>query len=129
MLDPLRQVKAAGVRLTKVRQVVLNYLQEQGEPQTVAAIHRAIGGRGGVDLASVYRTVELLERLGLATREQHPSGAIYVLADRHHHHIVCRSCRRQACLPCAGELPRSRQGFTAVQHQVMFSGLCATCAR
>lgn len=125
MTNHRKQIKTAGRRLTRVRQAILAHIEATREPQTVAAIHHALAQR--VDLASVYRTMELLEQLGVVTRETSSQPAAYALADRHHHHVVCRVCQRKACLPCAVSLPSPR-GFTAVQHQVALTGVCAACA-
>ncbi len=124
-MSPLHQLKIAGFRMTAPRRRVLEYLRGQAEPQSVAAIHHGLGP--GVDLASVYRTVELLQRLGMVVREPREGTAAYRLAGQHHHHIICRSCDHQECLPCDLRLPTPK-GFSAVQHAVSLSGVCATCA-
>lgn len=124
MTDHRNKVKAAGYRMTRARQAVLDCLQRQDEPQTAAAIYRTLGER--IDLTSVYRTVELLEKLGLVTREQQDNLSAYTLFDHHHHHIVCRTCDVQTCLPCNVSV-RPPNGFSAVHHQVMLTGVCATC--
>lgn len=121
----LGKMKSTGFRLTKVRQAVLAYLERVQEPQTATAIFHGLGEPH--DLASVYRTIELFETLGIAAREQQGKLAAYVLADRHHHHIVCRSCDAHTCLPCEVSV-RAPNGFSAVHHQVMLTGVCATCA-
>ncbi|MDD5110093.1 MAG: transcriptional repressor [Patescibacteria group bacterium] len=120
------QVKTAGRRMTKARQAVLRYLQNQEEPRTAAEISRGLNGLR-VDLASVYRNVELLERLGVLMRSRQGNSAAYALSDRHHHHITCRSCRRRVCLPCEVSLPQPK-GFRSVQHEVRLTGVCAACA-
>lgn len=122
----LSVLSAAGVRLTAPRRRVLEYLQRQSEPKTAAQIFQGIGQ--GSDLASVYRTLELLERLGSVVREPRQSEAAYSLSSQHHHHIVCRNCERQACVPCDLHLP-SPKGFSAVQHAVSLTGVCTMCAR
>jgi Fe2+ or Zn2+ uptake regulation protein len=124
-VDYLQTIRAAGLRLTKARQAVVAALTEAKEPLTVAEIYERLGKRA--DLVSVYRTVERLEALGLLTREQQGAHAVFALADRHHHHIVCRSCEQQACLPCDVTVPIPK-GFSAVQHAVSLTGLCANCA-
>ena len=124
----LERLQLAGFRITRIRRAVLRYLERQREPKTAADIFRGIG-QGEVDLASVYRTVMLLERLGLLEREVQGRQAAFALAGNpHHHHIVCRACERQACLPCDFSLPPPR-GFTAVQHHLTLSGVCANCDR
>ena len=54
-------------------------------------------------------------------------------ADDHHHHLVCRSCRRtveveaQEIENWIEQLGR-RHGFTSVTHTVEAFGLCGECA-
>ena len=127
MTEYLTRVRQAGCRLTKARRAVIAYLQAHDEPQTAATVHRGLRGMR-TDLASVYRTLELLERLGVVSRESDGKTAAYAFADHHHHHIVCRGCHRKTCLPCALRLPSPR-GFSAVQHQVVLTGVCASCAQ
>lgn len=128
MVNSGERLRAAGYRLTKPRRAVLSYLQRQREPKTAAEIYRGMGRRT-IDLASVYRTVELLERLGLLERELQGKRASFALTtSTHHHHIVCRSCDRRDCLPCDLTVPPAR-GYRAVQHHLTLSGVCSSCAR
>ncbi|GAA2924325.1 hypothetical protein GCM10020221_20370 [Streptomyces thioluteus] len=56
--------------------------------------HRGQEDRRGVNISTVYRTLELLEELGLVSHAHLGHGApTYHLADRHDHiHLVCRDC-------------------------------------
>jgi len=48
----------------------------------------------GVNISTVYRTLELLKRLDLVTETDLGEGRVrYHPADRgHHHHLVCQEC-------------------------------------
>ncbi len=62
----------------------------------------------------MYRTLELLEELGLVSHAHLGHGApTYHLADRHHHlHLVCRDCTKviEADVEVASEFTRRSCG-------------------
>jgi len=84
---------------------------------------------------TVYRTLEILARLGLVCKVHVAAGChSYVLAGRGHvHHIVCSSCRRVATFDgCdleafVSEVGR-RTGYTVQSHWLELVGLCPACA-
>jgi Fe2+ or Zn2+ uptake regulation protein len=85
-----KSLKQAGVSLTKPRQVVFKGLQHH-KSLTMAEL---VAACTGVDRASVYRTTELFERLGIIIRI--PNGWKYRLElgeafHEHHHHATCSS--------------------------------------
>ena len=87
-----------------------------------------------MNISTVYRTLELLEELGLVTHAHLGHGApTYHLADRHHHiHLVCRDCTDviEADLSVAAEFTAQAArtfGFeTDMKHFAIF-GRCADC--
>ncbi|GAA3301665.1 hypothetical protein GCM10020295_45480 [Streptomyces cinereospinus] len=88
----------------------------------------------GVNISTVYRTLELLEELGLVSHAHLGHGApTYHLADRHHHlHLVCRDCTTviEADVSVAAEFTaklRETFGFdTDMKHFAIF-GRCKDC--
>lgn len=94
---------------------------------------------GFCDLATVYRSIQLLERLGWVKRFHFGAGAArYALleadGDSHQHHLVCTRCRRMVkigeCI--VRELEErvvSRSHFKAVTHRLEFFGICPTCQK
>ena len=66
----------------------------------------------GVNISTVYRTLELLEELGLVSHAHLGHGApTYHLADRHHHmHLVCRDCHAVTEADVSSWPRRSRTG-------------------
>ena len=50
----------------------------------------------GVNITTVYRTLELLEELGLVTHAHLSHGAptYHAVGEQQHVHLVCRSLRR-----------------------------------
>ena len=89
----------------------------------------------GVNISTVYRTLELLEELQLVSHAHLGHGApTYHLADRHHHiHLVCRDCTNviEADVEVAAEFRaklRDTFGFeTDMKHFAIF-GRCRDCS-
>lgn len=87
-------LRQRGYRLTPQRQLVLEAVDtlEHATPDDILIEVRKTAS--GVNISTVYRTLELLEELGLVSHAHLGHGApTYHLADRHHHiHLVCRDC-------------------------------------
>lgn len=133
-MDRLR--KQAG-RVTQSRQRVLEALARLQRPSTPKEIAEAVTS-GSCDLATVYRSVDLFESLGLVQRIDLGDGlARFEIADddahgHHHHHLVCRRCERivqlDDCILADMEARLARHyGFTDITHRLEFFGVCADC--
>jgi Fe2+ or Zn2+ uptake regulation protein len=84
-----------------------------------------------VNLSSVYRTVNLLQRLRLARRVQLGDGPVrYELAEAfqaHHHHFLCEACGRiEDVRRCPLEGADLGAGVRA--HHLELFGVCRDCA-
>ncbi len=131
-----QQLRDQGYRLTPQRQLVWDTVRRSTKHMTAEAICADIQRQfPGFNMASVYRTLTLLERLGLVRSVYLGTGAAqYELAEPvEHHHTVCRSCGTIADLEDAF-LQEMRQhlkeshGFVADKVQLAVLGLCARCA-
>lgn len=128
-------LRQRGYRLTPQRQLVLEAVDtlEHASPDEILTEVRKTAS--GVNISTVYRTLELLEELGLVSHAHLGHGApTYHLADRHHHmHLVCRDCGTviEAEVSVAGALTdqlRGTFGFeTDMKHFAIF-GRCAQCS-
>ncbi|MFJ2225204.1 Fur family transcriptional regulator [Streptomyces anulatus] len=128
-------LRQRGYRLTPQRQLVLEAVDalEHATPDDILCEVRRTAS--GVNISTVYRTLELLEELGLVSHAHLGHGApTYHLADRHHHiHLVCRDCADviEADLSVVAEFTeklRADFGFeTDMKHFAIF-GRCAGCA-
>ena len=88
MLDALR---AAGVRVTNQRDVLLGLLAEARDHPDAAELHRrAQAADGAISLATVYRTLGVLERAGVVQRHSFDgdSARFEPAEEPHHDHIV-----------------------------------------
>ncbi len=126
-------LKKDGSSLTKPRRVVFDLLLNQ-EPQSMQVIVKRAEGQ--VDRATVYRIVELFERLGIVHRLNIGWKYKIELSDifaEHHHHFYCTNCGRTYPLSANAMLETminsvvSKEGFSPRGHQLEIYGLCASC--
>ena len=128
------QLRARGYRVTPQRQLVLEAVAQldHATPEEIGAQVQQTAR--GVNISTIYRTLELLEQIGMVTHTHLGHGApIYHLAtDADHVHLVCRDCGRvteigpDAIRPLITAL-EERHGFeTDVGHLTVF-GRCADC--
>ena len=128
------RLKAGGQSITVTRRVVFDALQN-AEPLSMRELALRCAN---IDRSSVYRTVQLFEKLGIVQRLQ--IGWKYKLElsgefIHHHHHLSCTRCG--TIIPLAEDAAIERQleqlaaqhGFTASDHQLEIRGLCAACSR
>lgn len=87
--DLATQLRSRGLRVTPQREQVLAAVRELGH-----ATPEQIGERvPGVDVTTVYRTLELLEDLGLVRHTHLGHGPpSYRPAEDDHIHVVCHIC-------------------------------------
>jgi len=129
------ELRARGYRLTPQRQLVLEAVDalRHATPDEIAAEVRNIAN--GVNISTVYRTLELLEELGLLRHAHlgHGAPSYHVAWDDDHVHLVCRDCGgieevAPVLLTDIVDQLRSERGFVVdVGHFAVF-GRCATCA-
>jgi Fe2+ or Zn2+ uptake regulation protein len=128
-------VREAGYRLTQPRLAVLQVLQENSRylsPTEICERGRALYPSLG--LVTVYRTLELLDELGLA-RRVHGRGNCHGYARANSasgHYLVCHRCGQVTEFPCEGmgeiiEIVQQRSGFTVEEHLLELGGLCPAC--
>ena len=129
------ELRARGYRLTPQRQLVLEAVESLGHatPEEIAVAVRETAR--GVNISTVYRTLELLEELGLVTHTHlsHGSPTYHAAREHVHAHLVCRDCGTVETLPSgvaegvAAALLADRGFVMDVGHFSVF-GSCAACA-
>lgn len=88
------ELRARGYRVTPQRQLVLEAVTalEHGTPEEICTeVQRTARG---VNISTIYRTLELLEELHLVkhTHLGHGPPTYHLAADAEHVHLVCREC-------------------------------------
>lgn len=128
-------LRARGLRLTAQRQLVLEAVYTLGHA-TPDQVHAAVSQTAaGINITTVYRTLELLEELGLVTHAHLSHGAptYHPAGEDQHVHLVCRLCggvdevSPRLLDGLVGALA-SRHGFLVDIGHVALFGLCAGCA-
>ncbi|WP_091551004.1 Fur family transcriptional regulator [Micromonospora pattaloongensis] len=127
-------LRSRGLRLTAQRQLILEAVYELGHatPEQVHSAVREVAA--GVNITTIYRTLELLEELGLVTHTHlsHGSPTYHRAGADQHVHLVCRSCGTVTELdpallePLARQL-EERQGFSVDIGHVALFGVCRQC--
>lgn len=124
-------LKSNGYSVTTPRLLVFESLHTYGL-QTISQLIRRCNLS---DRASVYRTVSLLESMGVVNRV--PQGFKYKLELSeiflpHHHHIICSVCGRHADVEQT-KLENllvsisDSEGFLLLSHKVELIGTCGSC--
>jgi Fur family transcriptional regulator, ferric uptake regulator len=127
-------LRASGYRVTPQRQLVLEAVSrlEHATPEEIYADVRQTAR--GVNVSTVYRTLELLEQLGLVTHTHlfHGAPRYHLAGEAEHVHLVCHRCGqitevdKAAVRPLVAALEDSEGFQTDVGHLTIF-GLCASC--
>ncbi|MFN8193121.1 MAG: Fur family transcriptional regulator [Nocardioidaceae bacterium] len=133
--DDLRsRLRGGGYRLTPQRELILAAVERLGHatPDEVLAEVRAQSA--AVNVSTVYRTLEVLEELGLV-RHAHLSDrapTYHSVTEHEHFHVVCRNCHRVVSVEpdVLSEMTRRLRedhGFLVdVGHLTVF-GRCSDC--
>ena len=133
----LRTLANAGHRASGARAEVIDAIAGLGCSVTAREISDLLRERrSSVGLASIYRALDLLDRLELVQRFEvgegvaryepaHPGGD-------HHHHIVCDSCGTVEAFEDEGleqaiHRLSDRVSFAVVAHDVTLHGECPLC--
>src|SRR5689334_8312392 len=84
-------LRSRGLRMTVQRQLVMEAVEKLGHATPEQVHGEVTQTAAGINLTTVYRTLELLEQIGLV-RHTHliDTATTYHLAADQHFHLVCR---------------------------------------
>ncbi len=132
------KLRRGSRKITGPRQAILDVLRRHRHPLTIKEVFAGLTD-GDCDLVTVYRSMRVLEGLGMVKRFDFGDGmARFELLeegdDGHHHHLVCVQCNdvREIEECFANEWQEriaARNGFRAITHKLEFFGLCPDCQR
>jgi Fur family transcriptional regulator, ferric uptake regulator len=135
-MDLQEKLNQKGLRMTRPRQVILNILETASIPISALTIYqRALEINEKIGLATVYRTLDLLDEFSLVRRVHSQDECQgYVLASPgHHHHLVCRSCKQAVEFIGSEDLAsivqrvQRQTGYQVNDHLLELYGLCPDC--
>ncbi len=93
--DIASKLSEQGYRLTPQRMMILSSIENSDDHISAEEIYAQVMAKyPKVNISTVYRTLELLKRLGLVTETDLGGGRVrYHPAEKgHHHHLVCQEC-------------------------------------
>lgn len=132
----LATLRARGYRLTPQRQAILEeILGTHGHisPQDVA--RRVRSRMPAVNASTIYRTLTVLEDLGVVQHAHSDRGAEYHrVGEGDHVHLTCSNCGAEDDFSleeadALRRLIRRHRGFDPDLRHYAISGLCAKCQR
>lgn len=128
------ELRARGYRLTPQRQLVLEAVEELGHATPEAVLNAVRQKARGVNMSTIYRTLELLEDLELVSHAHlgHGAPTYHATSSPGHAHLVCRACGRvtevppETVEPLTDSLRKTHAFHVDVRHLTIF-GDCAKC--
>ncbi len=128
-------LRARGLRMTPQRRAIVTaVMHAQGHISPTAVTRKIQSEMPGVNASTVYRTLTLLEEIGVLQHSHLESGAEYHRTEEAEHiHLVCASCGGDDALSVKEAaalqgLIRRHHGFEADLTHFAITGFCAGCA-
>jgi len=130
----LSRLKKAGLRPTRSRQLILRALANHKIPASLDVLGEELRGR--CNLATIYRTMLSLRRIGIVRQVNLTTRATFfvlVAPGERCEYLVCNNCGTIIELPHIQSILdlrkriAARSGFRALQHETVFYGICSDC--
>jgi len=126
-----------NLKFTRQREAILRALHETDDHLSPEEIHRIVARQNpdlNVGIATVYRTLTLLESAGLADSISFgKDGKKYEIGlKKHHDHLVCTECGTiieftDDVIEARQEAIAAAHNFRMTDHTMKIVGLCADC--
>lgn len=130
-----QSLREKGYRLTPQRSLILDILHHASKHITAEEIHTEVRAKyPKVNKSTIYRTLELLKRLGLVDETDLGEGRLcyHHVEKGHHHHLVCQKCGKvfdmdeEILDPLRRSLIQKYNFVPDIRHLVIH-GYCLTC--
>jgi Fur family ferric uptake transcriptional regulator len=135
MTDWQERLRASGHRLTPQRELVLQAVERLGHATPDEVYAEVRQQSTAINLSTVYRTLELLDELGLIHHAHLSDRAptYHSTTGHEHSHFICRSCKKVISIGRedveSGLAPLAAEhGFNPDYGHLTVFGLCAACA-
>jgi Fur family ferric uptake transcriptional regulator len=134
--EVMELLRSRGLRMTPQRRaIVFEVMRTQGHISPADVARKVQGEMPGVNASTVYRTLALLEEIGVLSHAHLESGAEYHRAEEAGHvHLTCSSCGAEDDLSideakALQKVVERHRGFEPDLTHFAISGLCAACQR
>jgi Fe2+ or Zn2+ uptake regulation protein len=135
----IKLLQESEFRITQPRQMLLELIFAQPGPFSAPQLEKLFKQkhkRSKCDPVTIYRTLPVLEKLGIIERcgfsEDKSFYEVMLNHHGHHHHIVCDSCQKvepiDFCVVDGQEQILKKLGYTNLKHRLEFTGLCPNCS-
>lgn len=132
-------LKEKGYKLTPQRRAIVDsIIDNEGKHLTAEEIYDSVKNDcPEIGLATVYRTIILLEELGIVSKLDLGDGCsryelVHDEENHQHHHLVCSNCGK--VIEVEGDLLEAIENnieekykFTIHNHSLKFFGICNEC--
>lgn len=131
----VEELQARGMRVTPQRAIIFEAIEKlEGHMTAEEIFHEVAKVNAYISLATVYRTLELLQELNLITQTNFGQHQTHFALKDHgsHHHLVCRECQRiEEFSDDLFDLFRAgleeKYGFEIHTDHMSLFGLCRAC--
>ena len=138
MPDPtffIQTLRGRGYRITPQREMIIQALLQSEWHMTAEEIYQQVQAfTQATNIATVYRTLELLVAEGMACQNDLGGGRVEYSSRQHgtHIHLVCRQCGEvidadNLLTEPLRERIKERYSFDASLNHISISGLCNSC--
>lgn len=133
--DVMDQLRTRGLRMTPQRRaIVTEVMRTQGHISPAVIARKVQGEMPGVNASTVYRTLTLLEEVGVLSHSHLETGAEYHKTEEAEHvHLTCGRCGKDDPLSLSEahalqDLIRRHHGFEADLTHFAITGRCEACS-
>jgi Fur family transcriptional regulator, ferric uptake regulator len=131
------QLSEQGYKLTRQRKAVVEVVAQTHTRLSAADVFtQAQRACPDLGLTTVYRTLEILEQMGVIRRVHLDDGCegFALTSAEHGHHLICSRCQEtiefEDCnMTSLLKRVSEQTGFTIEQHWLELVGLCPSCQK
>jgi len=130
--DAMKFLRAAGKRITPERKLLLRIISENAHLDASEIYRLAKIEDDKISLSTVYRTVRLLEEMGLVeASELGEDHYHYEVRLSEHYHLICLGCGKVVEIPPVDAVRKLGEdnGFEVVGVKVELFGYCPACRK
>jgi Fur family ferric uptake transcriptional regulator len=131
----LSSLRNRGYRITPQRELIIEALMHSPDHITAEDLHARVQLHvSSINIATVYRTLDMLAEEGFASRCDLINGHFSYAPEIHgaHIHLVCRYCREnihadEKLLASVSQQINERYDFATDLRHITLLGVCHTC--